>query len=723
MRSLFAFIMFCFSFVKGYSQNELYIHSLFDTKLYLVDLDNCTSKAIGEMPNYMYDLAMSPDGQLYGISSKNNLYLLNKANGTGEIISTYPYTLNALVYGYDGYLYASSYNGNIYKINPKDGRSISLGNCGYSSGGDLTFYEGNLYLAGASGNLVLINLINISESRPIGNVNIPSILGIITVGGTDCNGDRPKVFATGDNQIYEIDIKNARAKQVCTLPVNRIGGAASLAESSRPIRKKAGKDSTISLCYNALVKLDLNQYLRQNDSDGFWRNSNDINPITSSGILASENLPGGVYKFQYIVGNNFCADTAVITLNLKKTVEIEKIRLTSSGCYNKNGSIQVNIMDPTGFEFAINNQNFQNSNIFLNLENGRHKITVRNQTGCLLDTVVIIPSDLVPELDKIDVKNTSCGKSNGSITVIANSSNNTFSLDDISYQNSNQFNNLQHGDYTIYLKNANGCKYSKNIIINSSSAPEIISVIENGTSCNLTNGSITINASGGKGTLTFSNNGKYFTYSNIFNNLKSGYYNIVVKDSLNCMDNKPVQITSSSSPKISFIKAEPATCGMADGKLIIEADSGVAPLLYSIDNINFIPASNFDFLTSGDYEVYVKDSKNCISSQKITVKSNCINTIYIPTAFSPNDDGINDFLPIFFPDNTIKIKHFEVFNRWGTSVFNIPEGVIIKSGEKLWNGEYKNATIVTQGVYNYILSIEFNSGEIHTYRNSILVVL
>lgn len=722
MKTVFALIAFFFITIKCFSQNQLYIHSINDTKLYLIDLDNCSSKVIGNTPKIMYDLAMSPDGQLYGISSSRELYLLDSKNGSGVLIASYnSIIINALVYGFDGFLYAANTFGDIYKINPTNGSSTLLGNCGYPSGGDLTFYEGTLYLSGRFGELVKIALPNVSQSKLIGTMNASNIFGIITVGSTACDGSKPKVYATGDNQLFEVDLTNAKVKQVCSLPIFAIGGAASLAEASKISKKKAGKDSTITVCYKSSTKLDLNQYLTPNDIGGVWKDIDNSNSLTNNGLLSPSNLKSGIYKFQYTVGTGICTDTATIKVDIREPIKIDKLILTSPDCNKKNGSIQINIINPISLEYSINAQPFQSSNIFSNLDNGEYKIKFRSQTGCELDTAVKIISSASPLFNNIDIKNTSCGNTNGSINVISDN-NTTFSLDDLNYQSSNQFNNLIDGSYTIHLKNSGGCKNSKNVVIKSSDSPQITNVIVEGTTCNLKNGSIKITASGGVGQLQFSYDKLPFTYNTTFNNIEAGNYDITVKDSLNCIISKTVQITSSSSPKIVQIKAEPSTCDGADGKILVIADGGVAPLLYAINNVNFTTVSDFISLTDGNYEVFVKDNKNCISSQKVVLASNCKNSILLPTAFSPNNDGINDFLSVYFSVKSIKIKDFEVFNRWGNLVFSLDKNNTMQSGQKLWNGEDINGLTVIEGVYTYLLNVEFDNGEIHTYRNPILVV-
>ena len=77
-------------------------------------------------------------------------------------------------------------------------------------------------------------------------------------------------------------------------------------------------------------------------------------------------------------------------------------------------------------------------------------------------------------------------------------------------------------------------------------------------------------------------------------------------------------------------------------------------------------------------------------------------SIFIPTSFTPNGDGLNDF---FYPngkfhDNSEGLDQFEfvIFNRWGERIFNsnVPY--------KPWDGTYRNK-IVPQDVYVWKITV------------------
>lgn len=106
------------------------------------------------------------------------------------------------------------------------------------------------------------------------------------------------------------------------------------------------------------------------------------------------------------------------------------------------------------------------------------------------------------------------------------------------------------------------------------------------------------------------------------------------------------------------------------------------------------------------YTVVVSDQLQCggqdtVSVQVLRYECNT-GSIFIPNAFTPNGDGIND---IFLVRSTIlRSMHFEVYDRWGIKVFqtdNIAEG---------WDGTYKGQQ-ATEDSYGYYFTGECLQGE------------
>ena len=77
--------------------------------------------------------------------------------------------------------------------------------------------------------------------------------------------------------------------------------------------------------------------------------------------------------------------------------------------------------------------------------------------------------------------------------------------------------------------------------------------------------------------------------------------------------------------------------------------------------------------------------------------------IYIPNAFTPNGDGLNDF----FEPKVLYIKeyHLLIFNRWGEEIFESFDS------KYLWNGKTQNNEGIMDGVYVYKFSYKDNKNK------------
>lgn len=214
---------------------------------------------------------------------------------------------------------------------------------------------------------------------------------------------------------------------------------------------------------------------------------------------------------------------------------------------------------------------------------------------------------------------TSCGASNGTITVTAagGTAPFTYSNDGATFQPGNTFTGLASGIYTITAKDFNGCFNTVDVNILNSNGPSI-TYTKTDAICGSNTGTITANGSGGVAPLTYSINGTSFQTNNVFSGILAGTYILTVKDALGCTNVTKLVIRSASGPNVSAI---PATtyCNTNNGSITAIATGGAAPLQYSI-NGNIYQSSNvFNGLAAGSYTVTVKDSNNCLSTATTTV--------------------------------------------------------------------------------------------------------
>lgn len=99
----------------------------------------------------------------------------------------------------------------------------------------------------------------------------------------------------------------------------------------------------------------------------------------------------------------------------------------------------------------------------------------------------------------------------------------------------------------------------------------------------------------------------------------------------------------------------------------------------------------FDGLSEQLYTIGISTKSGCVTVDTQLVKIVKQVEVYVPTAFSPNRDGLNDFLrPILM--GIKEIRYFRIFNRWGQLIFET------KTDRPGWDGMLKGAPVSSQVV-------------------------
>lgn len=108
----------------------------------------------------------------------------------------------------------------------------------------------------------------------------------------------------------------------------------------------------------------------------------------------------------------------------------------------------------------------------------------------------------------------------------------------------------------------------------------------------------------------------------------------------------------------------------------------------------------------------------CFGTDSIQITVNDVRKVYIPNAFSPNDDGVNDYFTIQASvPNVQQVNRFSVYSRWGELVY---EAVDFPPNDNNfgWDGTLKSRASA-DGVYVYFAEILFLNGETTIYKGEI----
>jgi gliding motility-associated-like protein len=111
----------------------------------------------------------------------------------------------------------------------------------------------------------------------------------------------------------------------------------------------------------------------------------------------------------------------------------------------------------------------------------------------------------------------------------------------------------------------------------------------------------------------------------------------------------------------------------------------------------------------------VTNAAGCTDTTQLCVVIDPEFTFFIPNAFSPNGDGVNDFF--FGKGEFIKEYEMSIFDRWGNMIFFTDD---INKG---WDGRANHGSeIAQQDVYVYVVKLKDNKNQKHKYIGSVTLV-
>lgn len=334
------------------------------------------------------------------------------------------------------------------------------------------------------------------------------------------------------------------------------------------------------------------------------------------------NLAPGNYTL-YAKDANACYSSIPVSISSTALPKVTAFSVGAS-CNNNDGSVIANgTLGTVPYLYSINGTVFQSSNTFSNKPTGFYTVSIKDATGCITNTGVTISNTEGASISNT-VTAATCGNANGIITITATGGTAPldYSSDGINYQSGNILTGLSAGDYSLSVRDANGCITSKLAVVTNAAGPQTLTSTVVNASCNSGNGSITAAAAGGTGVLQYSKDGINYQASSFFNGVAGGNYTLYVRDVNLCVKTLPVTVLNLTGPSISSVSPSAATCISNDGTITASVTGGTGALQFSKDGTTFQANNIFTGLTAGAYTITVKDTKGCTTAQSnITVPS------------------------------------------------------------------------------------------------------
>lgn len=335
-------------------------------------------------------------------------------------------------------------------------------------------------------------------------------------------------------------------------------------------------------------------------------------------------------------------------------------------CFGINdGSAVVDITGGTG-AYSIEWSTGSTEDSIYNLAAGNYSVTVIDANGC--DTINNFQLSEPDEIESsFESENITCfGYSNGKIVITTTGGTIPYNYvwSDASIANDSIAENLGPGQYTVSVIDNNNCEHTRDIELTQPD-PLTADVEKSDITCyGEIDGYIVLNMFGGTPEYTYSwSNGLSEPSANM---LSEGDYSITVTDIHDCLIDTTIHIEEPDELTINPIVIRPTCPDIENGSIDLNINGGRTPYIIYWDNGSF--DENLSEIRSGIYDVLITDSSLCELDTSFTVRSAHDFCIDIPTAFSPNDDNINDKWVIDM-QGLYPYAEVEIFDRWGNRVF------------------------------------------------------
>ena len=490
-----------------------------------------------------------------------------------------------------------------------------------------------------------------------------------------------------------------------------------------------GCDSTIFLDLTILPEIasfiDINLCIGESFSIG-------NTPYSSTGIFV-ETIPNAIG----------CDSTVTLDLTMIDCEIIGTIDYGSPVCNgDNNGSLLFSLQNGIA-PFAYSWDNISDAslngtgitNLFEdilieNIPAGIYEINVMDAIGndIVFIQEVIDPQVLTSYIDAIDYNgnNLTCYQANdGSASVIINGG--LLPYDLLWSNNTSQatISNLPAGEYEVLVTDSNGCTQTATTTL-TEPEPLVIAVNYIDPNCDgLETGMILLDSiSGGTPPYTFAlDNGNYVAVDN-FQNLSAGTYSFSTVDANGCSADTTSSLSALDIPEIYMEDDQEVELG---DSILISAETNNI----TITDISWTDVANSLTCDScldtyatpvndTEYILTVTSTDGCTVSESILITVDKIRDVYIPNAFSPNGDGVNDLFFINANKSVSQINSLKIFDRWGEMVF---DNTNIQANESSngWDGLFKGQE-VNPGVFAFVAEVLFLDGEALTYSGDISIL-
>jgi gliding motility-associated-like protein len=189
----------------------------------------------------------------------------------------------------------------------------------------------------------------------------------------------------------------------------------------------------------------------------------------------------------------------------------------------------------------------------------------------------------------------------------------------------------------------------------------------------------------------------------------TGVYSVFVTDKNNCTGSDSSVITTILPLPSAFLPADTSICFYSN--FVIRPLANFQSYLWN-DNEN---TPTITISKPGTYWLQVMDFNNCTGTDTINVsQKDCLGGFYVADAFTPNNDGHNDFFKPLILGRVLTYQ-FTIFNRYGEVVFSTTDT------NKGWDGSVSGTRQKTD-TYVWVCHYQFDGAKAETKKGTVVLI-
>lgn len=334
---------------------------------------------------------------------------------------------------------------------------------------------------------------------------------------------------------------------------------------------------------------------------------------TATGLCA------GTYSV-VVTSVNGCTATISATIVQSAPLNASIASFTDVTCFNAcNGTATVNISGgtaPYSYVWAPSGGTNQTGT---GLCAGTYTITITDANGCTGVTNQTIAQPTQVTLSVAGFSTPCNGTCSGQGVVIPSGGVGPYSFSWAPSGGTNpSATGLCAGIYTVYVTDANGCTKNDTAIVNQPTAITMTTATTAAT-CNLPNGSATVNPSGGVGPYSYSwapSGGNAATA----NNLLPATYTVFITDANGCTANTTVAVQNTNGPTVSIASSVNPNCfGSCNGTSTAAGAGGVPPYNYAWAPSGGNAITGTGLCAGTTYTCTITDANGCTNTITVTL--------------------------------------------------------------------------------------------------------